>query len=503
MNKIGIQLALAVGLISVVIIGIFSVVMDRAQRRTLISQVEKNAQQLSDTIKSSTKYDMLLNQRDSVHQIIDTIGTQKGIVNVRVYNKEGRIIYSSGKLEIGSLVDKKAEACYACHELDGPMERLPIHEQTRIFRSRDQSRNLGIINPIYNEPGCWLADCHAHPEAKKVLGVLDVTMSLASVDSQLRTNRIQTLVFAVSAVLSIGLLLWLIVRQVVLKPVRQIVKATDQVSKGNLAYKIDVRRDDEIGALARSFNDMTRKLDEAQRQVVQSQKLASLGRLAAGIAHELNNPLTGVLTYSSYLLKRAGEQPEMKEDLDVIVRETTRCREIVKELLDFARPVPVQNIPVRINESILRALKVMEHHLDLNHITVVRELAEDLPEIIADPNQLQQVFINLFVNASDAMMPNGGTLTVRSERSLVEDRECVRVRVSDTGCGIPQEHLANIFDPFYTTKGQKGTGLGLAVVWGILSKRNDRIHVSSEVGKGTTFLIDFYLKASHHPQDKL
>ena len=497
LHKISNKLIIAVGSVAITIIAIFSYFIIESQKQALISQIEHHANQLSETVKSGTKYDMLLNQRDRVHRIIDSMGKQAGIDKIRIFNKEGEIIYSSAKEDIGELVDKQAESCYACHAVDQPLERISITERTRIFELKDGSQNLGIINPIYNEPGCWQASCHAHDAGQKVLGVLDVTMSLDEVEEQIAANEMRMATFAISAIIIISLIIWFFVQHLVGKPVRQLVNATNVVASGNLDFKIKNNKKDELGQLANSFNAMTHKLADAQRQLIQSDKLASLGRLAAGVAHEINNPLTGVLTYSSFLLKRANGNADMKNDLEVIVRETKRCREIVKGLLDFARQVPVQKTQVAIPAVIEHVLTIIDNQLRLKKARVQKEIAANLPTIHADANQMEQVFMNLLVNAADAVENEGGEIVVTAERRQADSKEFLEVKIHDNGCGIPREDLTEIFEPFYSTKGQKGTGLGLAVVWGIIEKHGGKITVDSETGKGTRFTVR--LPIEEHP----
>ena len=612
-KKIGFKLIVAVGITALVTIGIFSYFNIRSHSSSLLAEVERSANQLSETIKHSTRYDMLLNQRDRIHRIINTIGEQPGIRDVRVLNKVGEIIYSSHTDDIGKMVDKKAESCYACHAANKPLQRLPIKDRTRIFRpSPDSSRVMGIISPIYNEKSCWSADCHAHSVQQSVLGVLDITISLDEVDKQIRKSEMEIVVFAVSAVLALSFLIGFFVKRWVDKPVKELLYATNQVGTGNLNYTIKDRRNDELGMLARSFNNMTKKLSEARLQLFQSDKMASLGRLAAGVAHEINNPLTGVLTYSSFLLKRTQNNPELQEDLKVIVRETKRSREIVKSLLDFARQsVPKKN-EADINEIIERAITVIENQLTLSHVKLEKHLSKDIPKLVVDANQMQQVFINLIVNALDAIDKSGGIITLTTAQlrlspygithikkaicpkrhdlmdnevkidgmpsikmkiknadkegivnldpvygkgnniyginfnsvkdiqvncphcniSLLDDskkcpkcespvytfevpssgffegcinkncgwqkwdavdmgglKDYVEIKISDNGCGISKEDLSKIFEPFYSTKGQKGTGLGLAVIWGIVDNHNGTINVNSIIGGGTTFTI--------------
>jgi len=493
-NKISHKL-IAVGIVTILIVGVFSIFITQSNQRTFIMKVEHYAHQLSEMIKSSTKSDMLFYRRERVHEIIDTIGQQEGIEKVRIFNKEGQIIYSSDRSVVGTMVDKRAEACYACHTADQPLERLSISERTRIFQLEGKVRSLGIINPIYNEPSCWQADCHVHAEEQKVLGVLDVSMSLAEVDRLTRENQTMVILFTMAAMIIISVFLWYFFKRLITRPVQRIVTATNAVAAGNLSYKLEVKRNDELGHLANSFNEMTRNLAEAQTQLYHSDKLASIGRLAAGVAHEINNPLTGVLTYSSFLLKRCKDNPEMKSDLEIIVRETKRCREIVKDLLDFARPISANKRTVDINEVIERALNIVANQLNFNYIAVKKELDDSLPKVSIDEGQLQQVFINLLVNAADAIGDQGGEIKVASQAIRMQGKEFVQVEITDSGCGIAQENLSKIFEPFYSTKDQKGIGLGLSVVWGIIDKHQGTISVASELNEGSTFTVQ--LPVSH------
>jgi len=291
------------------------------------------------------------------------------------------------------------------------------------------------------------------------------------------------------------------------KPLKGLVFATERIAQGDLDYEVPVESADELGNLATSFNKMTKtlkssdeeirkrstaleranqELRETQVQLIQTEKLSSLGRLAAGVAHELNNPLTGVMTFSHLLLKNAQDEAT-KSDLEIIIRETTRCREIIKGVLDFARQNPPQRKLCYINGVIEKTLSLLQHQAVFHNITIGRKLDESLPQIWIDENQIEQVIMNIALNAAEAM--NGqGILSVSS--GVSQGGDFVEVRVSDTGMGILQENLSKIFDPFFTTKDpQRGTGLGLSVSYGIIQKHHGDIIVESEVGKGTTFTV--------------
>jgi two-component system NtrC family sensor kinase len=415
LKKLAYKLILAVGVTSVVIIGVYSYFNIVSQSKVLLSEVERHAIQQSETVKNSTRYGMLLNQRDNIHEIINTVGAQPSIRDVRILNKDGEIIYSSNKDDIGKMVDKNAESCYVCHAEDKPIQRLSSEDRTRIFRTdNDSSRVLGVINPIYTEQSCWNADCHAHSKEQTVLGVLDVTMSLAEVDEQIRNSEIKVVAFAIVAIIAVSVIIGVFVKKWVDTPVNELTKATKQVAEGNLNYSIENISRDELGELQKSFNVMIKKLAEARIQLFQSDKMASLGRLAAGVAHEINNPLTGILTYSSFLLKRNEHDRELHDDLGVIVREAKRSREIVKSLLNFARQSIPRKEAADINQVIRQALKVVENQLIIHKIDVIQNLDENIPRVVIDTNQMQQVFINLFVNAADSMESKEGKITITS-----------------------------------------------------------------------------------------
>lgn len=296
------------------------------------------------------------------------------------------------------------------------------------------------------------------------------------------------------------------------KPIKELVFATRKVAQGDLTYEVKRISNDEIGELARSFNKMTkslsraeqelkdwaktlekkvrertRELELAQQQLLRSEKLASLGKMAAGVAHEINNPLTAVLTFSKLMLDDLEENDERREDLETIVDETLRCRDIVRGLLDFSRETASQKKPKSINGIIEDTFSLIRNQAMFHDITIEKHLEEALPEIPLDEAKMKQVFMNMFLNAAEAMSGHG-TLTIGTSH----ENGTVVVRIKDTGCGIPKGHLNKLFDPFFTTKKVgKGTGLGLAVTYGIVKNHGGTFQVNSVEGKGTEFIIRF------------
>lgn len=327
------------------------------------------------------------------------------------------------------------------------------------------------------------------------------------------TNRVM-LTFIIIASLCVVLLLVILYFSTtrIINPLQKMVVATQKISAGDLTHKVEVSSKDEIGYLADSFNQMTadleaanekliewgktlekkveertKELTEMQAHLIQSEKLASLGKLAAGIAHEINNPLGGVLIYSHLLLEDTDKNSPHYENLKKIVKETSRCKDIVKGLLEFARPKEPEMSLVNINEIVERSLSIMERQALFQNIKIKKSYVSNLPKIVADSAQLQQVFVNIIINAAEAMEGNG---TLALSTSLNGDGTCIEVKFSDTGHGIMEEDKKRLFEPFFTTKEVgKGTGLGLAISYSIIQKHHGTIEVKSELGKGSTFTV--------------
>jgi len=313
-----------------------------------------------------------------------------------------------------------------------------------------------------------------------------------------------------AVILLVGILFF--IASSITNPLRRMVAATDRIARGDLDQHVEVDSGDEIGQLARSFNQMTerlksanenliqwgktlekrveertRELRETQGFLVQSEKLASLGKMAAGVAHEINNPLTSILLNTHLMLEKLDRRHEFFESLSLIADETSRCTDIVKGLLEFARQNPPQKTFTSVRELIERTAQLLDNQASFQNIRIVLDLDSDLPPLKLDKGKIQQVFWNLMLNAFEAM-PRGGQLTVSGRMSA--DREYVQLQFIDTGVGIAQENINKLFDPFYTTK-SSGTGLGLAVTYGIIDQHDGKIEVKSEIGRGAVFTLSF------------
>jgi two-component system, NtrC family, sensor kinase len=511
------------------IFGLLGYLNIRLHRQHLEAATLASAERVSDVIKRSTTYYMLRNDREGLYHAMSTMADEPGMVRVRIFDRQGQISYSSDPSEVGHTVDKSMEACYGCHTRSGPLTHLNRPDRFRIYQDSTGQRILGVITPIENQPSCSNAVCHAHPVGQTVLGVLDTNLSLAKADAQLAQTTWRMLAYTVFALLDISLLTWLFVWRLVGQPLKHLKNGTKELADGNLGYQLEVDSSDEVGELADSFNRMslqlrsaneeivawaktledrvdqkTRELKRAHEHVLHVEKMATIGKMAAVVAHEINNPLSGILTYARLLKKwiQRGEAESTKRQdseqcLDLIADESRRCGDLVKNLLTFSRTAPINVQTTDLNAVVDRSVRLIAHQLELNGVELHSSLAAGLPSTQCDPGQIEQVLLALIINAIDAM-PRGGNLWVST--NLHKNGSEITIRIKDDGSGISPEILSRIFEPFLTTKeAGKGVGLGLAVSWNIIEAHRGRIEVQSEVGKGTTFTVSLPLESSATP----
>ncbi|MBI2214681.1 MAG: HAMP domain-containing protein [Acidobacteria bacterium] len=495
------------------------------QEAQLLQSMTAGADQLSRSITSATWHAMLSDQRTSAYQVMNTIAEKQGVERIRMFNKDGTLMFSTVANE-ELRIDESAEVCTPCHAHTPPRVNVELPSRTRVFRGGDDRRTMTMITPIYNEPSCSEASCHAHPASLSVLGVLDLRLDVSRVDEEMRAIRMRTALLTVVEIALIWAFLVFFTSRFVETPIRKLIAGTRAISEMQLDQPVTIKSSEELAELAHSFDTMrlrlkssveenaeftqkletkveqrTAQLKVAQHKLMQTDRLASLGQLAASVAHEINNPISGVLNLSMLMqriLKDDGIPPgrisDFRRYLGQVASETSRVGRIVSDLLSFSRRSKPQSTQADLNALIRTTVSLVNHKLQLGNVAVDLDLAQPLPAVCCDSSQIQQVIMNLVMNGAEAIH-GGGTVSVSTRAS--DDEKSVVLEVRDDGAGMSPEVVDKIFDPFFTTKEEgKGVGLGLAVVYGIVEAHGGEVEVESALGRGTRFRVRLPLQPS-------
>ncbi|HLV87496.1 MAG TPA: ATP-binding protein [Candidatus Sulfotelmatobacter sp.] len=527
LRKLGPKLMLSLTILIVAISSVSGYLSLRTQKKQLVETMILGADQLSRSITSATWHAMLDDDRKAAYEMMRVIADKQGVDRIRMFNREGRLVFSTDAREPAATTSLSDEVCASCHA-KGPIPNRPTEDsRVRYSTSPDGVKTISMVTPIYNEPSCSNASCHAHQASTKVLGVLDIALRLDPVQKQTGTITLQTVLWMVLEVGIGAAFVILFTRKFVASPIQELIAGTKAVSAMELDRAIKItRRSQELDELVDSFNKMrerlklavnelndmqqtletkvaerTQQLQSAQKKLLQADRLASLGQLAASVAHEINNPVSGVLNLSMLLERMMaggsyppGREAEFRKYLGLISSETSRVGRIVSDLLSFSRRSKPQHAPADLNKLVRTTLGLVDHKLRLMNANVVLALQEGLPLVECDSSQIQQVILNLLLNAAEAIKPRGeGTITIRTS---LADAENAELWVQDTGEGIAPENLAKIFDPFFTTKSEaKGVGLGLAVLYGIVKAHDGDVEVVSKRNEGTSFKVTLPLRS--------
>jgi two-component system NtrC family sensor kinase len=491
-RRIGSKLAVAVALSVGLGCALLTVAISRAARQHFREEADRDARRLVETLWRSTRSGMLDGIHGRMRRTISFVAHQGDIQRVSILDHDGFVRISSEPSDEGQRRTIDSPECVMCHVKGRTVTGPPPWS---IEEHRPDGPSVGVVRPVYNRPECQRAGCHMDAAEGKVLGVLYASVSLAPREASLGALRARLLFFAAFFTVVVTGVVFLLLRHMVGRPVRLLVEGTRRLTASDVDHPIPVPSRDELGELATAFNATTRKLAHAHRQLVESEKLASVGRLAAGVAHEINNPLTGILTYAEAMREELDPGPSQRRaDLDAIIGEAQRCRDIVHRLLDFARQRPVAMVAANLTELVERVTRLLERQPPFQKVAIAHRLASDLPQVRIDTNQMHQVVVNLLLNAAESM-PQGGVITVSTR--LAANGAQVVLAVSDTGTGIPPEVRTRLFEPFFTTK-PRGTGLGLAVAWGIVQRHGGSLSFESDAGRGTTFTVELPRSAPAH-----
>lgn len=481
----------------------------------LFAEIAMNdADALADLILRNSYHLMMEDDRRHLQLLVEEVSESQMIERIRILGREGVVSFSTNIAEVGTALDMQDDSCAFCHVADTEaLVDVPVEDRTQMVAGR----YMNVTRGIYNDPGCFTAACHVHPPDQEKIGVLDMAVSIEQLEKLTEMHERDVLMMIVFMLLALILCHGLLTRKLIEAPIEKLLEQTAALSAGDLSARVKSLTRDELGELGRSFNLMadnlqraqselqqwtntleqrvnerTMAMSEMQEQLIRSAKLASLGELVAGIAHEINNPLTGILMFSSLSAKHPDLPPPVKENLKLIMTETDRCAKIVRGLLEFARESIPEKKPSALNKIIEHTIALVTYQVFFQDVEIDCRLDPNLPEIELDVDQWQQVLLNMFINAAQAM-PQGGVLLVASE--YIEERGLAQIRIEDNGEGIDQEHIDKIFDPFFSTKAQKGLGLGLSVSYGIIKNHGGNIKVESTLGQGTRFIIELPVKA--------
>ncbi|MFO7982458.1 MAG: ATP-binding protein [Desulfuromonadales bacterium] len=459
--------------------GAFTLFHIRREQFHLIATTKESAALLLQTIERSIFNAMRLGNTHDVQATLEMVGRGSRLRSVRIFHPDGTVLKSSHPKEIGTKVNAQDMALYLGRRSEGT------------YRV-DGEEVLGIVKPIVSDSRCY--PCHGM--GRKVVGVLNLNFSLAHTSQQLRESSKlfmgSTMVIVILLAASISFILIRFVK----RPMHLMADKMSQVEDGDLSVRLTPQYPDEIGSLMNSFNAMVSNLDKTKkelesyhyRQMERADRLASVGEMATGLAHEIKNPLAGISGAISVLAAEFPDDDERRQVVDEVLEQIKRLDKTVTDLLYFGRPGTPELAFADINDLADKTLFLISQHPEARNVHRVKELTRDLPLACVDPKQVQQVFLNIFINAIQAMK-EGGTLSVGTDRYQLGEREMIRIRIADSGDGIPQEKLEKIFTPFFTTKTQ-GTGLGLAICKRLVEEQGGGIQVESRQGEGTTFAID-------------
>jgi len=491
--------------------------------------ISQNGDNISSIIEGSLYYSMLENDKAMLQRTLDVISTMSGIDEVNLYDDQNQPAYSSVHREEDCHCNPN---CISCHPdmsarfssaeksymVVGDLPECGIHQHV------EGIRHLVIRQPILNEPSCSTAECHAHDANDQVLGSLLVTMPLDDLDAFSMESSTDFMLLALLIIAVLVTFLVVFTRKRIKDPLNSIIKASEAVSSGNTSIRLEIEPNllDDMRMVSQAFNNMldnidaatnelqnwsqqleykvqkkSEELSAAQNELIHVERIASLGKLSSSVAHEINNPLSGILIYNKLIYKQLNstefyhpKKESILKNLKLIETETKRCGDIVRGLLDFSRKDREDFEPVHIHKLLEETFKLMTHSIKIADIHFVTDFKAENDLVHCSPNQVKQACVALLVNASEAIQENG-EIEIRTRNS---DEGRIRVEIADNGSGIAPQDLPHIFEPFFSTKHDtSGIGLGLSIVHGIVENHKGKLEVESELGKGTNITFIFPL----------
>jgi two-component system NtrC family sensor kinase len=510
---------------SVILFVSFGVIFKSVYEQNLNTVIRQNGNNVGSIVEGSLYHSMLENDKSTLQSTLDIINTMSGIDDVNMYDARDSLVYSSFSSDTTTHSNPD---CLSCHQnIQSMFARseksyriIDVKSECSMNLKDNSHRHLIIRSPILNEKSCYTSSCHAHPESDAVLGSLVIKMPLYDLDNAVEKSSAKFYLLATIITILLVIILILFTRKKIKDPLNDILKASVEVASGNKSTRLEIKPDqlDDMRMVSQAFNDMldnlqsaneelqnwsqqleykvqkkSEELGAAQNELIHIERIASLGKLSSSVAHEINNPLSGILIYTKLIYKQlsnpelyASKRESILKHLKLIENETKRCGEIVKGLLDFSRKDQENFESKHLHKILQETYELMTHPIKIANISFMTDLAAKNDLIFCSQNQIKQACVAVLVNASEAVLENGEILISTKN----PDSDTVRIEISDNGIGIPVDDIPHIFEPFFSTKHDtSGIGLGLAIVHGIVKSHSGKIEVKSELGKGTTISI--------------
>jgi two-component system NtrC family sensor kinase len=503
----------------------FGIIFRSVNEAYMKSVISENGNNIGVLVEGALYRSMLENDRTSLQNTLDLINTMKGIDDVNMYDNKNNLVYTSIS---NDTINHANPDCLSCHKDFDTMFKskeksyriINANSECIMNPNNNNTRHLLIKSPILNNKTCSTSECHAHNPSEEVLGSLIIKIPMQGLDTALEKST--TDYFLLAALMTILLIIFLIffTNKKIKKPLNEIIKASESVAKGDKSTRLQIKPHQlsDMRMVSYAFNEMldnlqtatnelqnwsqqleykvqkkTEELGQAQNELINIERIASLGKLSLSVAHEINNPLSGILIYTKLIYKQLNNQEldatkkeSMLKHLKLIENETKRCGDIVKGLLDFSRKDQNGFEPRHLHEILIETFELMSHPMKVANVDFLSDFSAKKDMIHCSPNQMKQVCVAILVNASEAVSENGEVLF----RTLNPDEEHIRIEIIDNGVGISPEDIPHIFEPFFSTKqNASGIGLGLAIVHGIVQSHKGKTDVKSERGKETIISI--------------
>ncbi|MBK6345792.1 MAG: HAMP domain-containing protein [Bacteroidales bacterium] len=519
------RVVLIITLLSVFLFVSFGIIFKSVYQQYLNTVILQSGNNVGSLVEGALYHSMMENDEGALQSTLDVIHTLPGIEDVNMYDVNDSLVYSSFSSDTSASINPDCKSCHSDIATMFPKKEksykiITANSQCKMNKGDHGQRHLLIRSPILNSRSCYESSCHAHNAKEEILGSLVIKVPLKDFDAAVEKSSMEFYMLAILTTLLLASFLILFTRREIKNPLNELIRASVAVSNGdtNTRMQIKVNQLDDMRMVSVAFNEMldnlqvattelenwsqqleykvqkkSEELGAAQNELMHIERLASLGKLSSSVAHEINNPLSGILVYTK-LVHKLLSNPELTEEkkelmlkqLKLIEAETKRCGDIVKGLLDFSKKDQEDFEPLHLHVILHETYELMSHPIKIINSAFTTDLKAENDLIYCSPNQIKQACVAILVNSKEAITENGEISIMTSN----PDEDSVKIEISDNGIGIAPEDIPHIFEPFFSTKQEaRGIGLGLPIAHGIIQSHKGKIQVKSEPGRGTTISI--------------